>query len=165
MPMSDSEVLAAEYRAFVRALHPASIKVLVAIDVFWLDQVYPLIRPETDKEAPARPVTNELYGEFARIARPELLTLATGHPDPDVRAAAEALMIALERVVVSHIGDRPSDPEGTALIVAVLDYLRALRRAVYRAPFRIERPTPVFDGELLVDGAVRKLVEPGFGPR
>ncbi|MFE3195839.1 hypothetical protein ACFXHA_43050 [Nocardia sp. NPDC059240] len=155
--MTDSEVLAAEYRAFVKALHPASIEVLVVVDGFWSHRLYPSI-PQEHEEMPERDEVLKVFTEYKSTVTPQLLTLVSGHPDPDVRDAAEMTLSSLGHVIMFLAHLTPNEVAGgAARIEKVLDNLKALRNALYRAPFRIERPEPRFTGELLQDFAIRTI--------
>jgi hypothetical protein len=126
---------------FVKALHPTSIEALVAVDEFWPDQVYPFLRSKAREESPNQPLPAKVYEDSARTARHRLLTLASGHLDPDVRNAAEQLLMVLERVVIMHIFDEPGEhhlviPWSRANPDAGVDYIKDTSAEPMRTRFR-----------------------------
>ncbi|MFF0452823.1 hypothetical protein [Nocardia africana] len=153
--MNDSEILDAEYRAFIKALHPATVDTLVAVDTFWT-KLYPsVVRvAEQDPEDGHGPdpldlSETDLYGEWRYTIQPKLLTPVAGHPDPDVRNAAELLDRRLLNALFYMNPTHAARQEGEEVTVALdrgHDGLTELRRAIYHAPFRISRPEPDYTG-------------------
>jgi hypothetical protein len=153
-PMNDSETLDAEYRAFIKALHPSTVDTVVVVDTFWA-MLYPAIvrvaerDPEDDRGPdPSELSEIDLYAEWRSTIRPQLLTLVYGHADPDVRNTAELLdrriLNALFYMNPTH--DRTEGEEVTVALQRGHDGLAELRRAVYHAPFRTNRPEPDYTG-------------------
>lgn len=101
--MSDSEVLEAEYRAFVKALHPASIDALIAVEDFWSQRIWPSIDRSAREGSADKTGLQKVSEAYKRTAGSRLLTLVLGHPDPDVRAAADELQAVLSTIISTHI--------------------------------------------------------------
>lgn len=154
--MADSEVLAAEYRAFIKTLHPAAIQALVAVEGFWANRVYPFI-PREDEDPLTNPEVTERILQFEREVKPQLMTLVCGHPDPDVRDASETLLRRMNAAIYYLDPDNlklVADSKLEKVIADMVDSLQDLRRTLYHAPFRIERPEPRFNGDLIEDSAM-----------
>ena len=146
-------VLDAEYREFVRSLHKDTIAVIVAVESWW--------EPDCLRAAAvagAGEVLNQQGRECAERAKddwrchihPQLLMLVDGHPDPDVREAADVLDKCTFAPVL--IFKRPPPTSGRQIeenklaIELIREGLTKLRRAAYHAPFRVHRPVPDWDG-------------------
>ncbi|MEV0768702.1 hypothetical protein [Nocardia salmonicida] len=96
--MSDSEVLSAEYRAFIKALHPHG-RYLDAVASFSMQKLFPSVvavsaRDKSEADRGLDPLERpeaELDHECRHDVRTKLLTLVHGHPDPDAREAADCM--------------------------------------------------------------------------
>jgi hypothetical protein len=156
MPETDPELAAmldAEYREFVRSLHKDTIGVIVAVESWWdpaclraalLAGAGEVLSRE-DRECAHR-----AESDWRCQIHPQLLTLINGHPDPDVRQAADVLdKRTFALILIFH---RPAPPnerqkeENKLAIGLIHDGLKQLRRAAYHAPFRVHRPEPDWDG-------------------
>lgn len=155
--MSDSEVLNAEYRAFIKALHPATVDTLLAVEAFWTQKLFPSVVAVSARDAsevdrgpdPLERPEAELDAEWRREIRSKLLNLVHGHPDPDVREAADFLSSRLYGAIFYMAPERAAREGGEESRIAVRrvhDGITNLARAIYHAPFRVERPTPTYEG-------------------
>jgi hypothetical protein len=150
--MTDSEILDAEYRAFIKVLHPATVQALVRIEVWWSQKLYPSVSGTSagSKGSPLQRPESELDAEYRHEIGPVLLSLVNGHPDPDVREAADYLKSRLFGALFymdPTRAERSDGEEATIAIHRVHDGLSQLRKLVYRAPFRDARPpAPTWDG-------------------
>ncbi|MGP3707045.1 hypothetical protein [Gordonia paraffinivorans] len=171
--------LDAEYRAFIRSLHKDTIDAVVEVERWLKPDALRLATLGGYKE-PEEQLAKDLEADWRDRVEPQLLTLAQGHPDPDVRFAADILDKRLWSLILV-IGDpqgsrartRPDDVI-TVTIHLVHDGLSRLRRAAYHAPFRVHRPEPDYDGipagcrEQLPDRmleTIKKLQEAGILPK
>jgi hypothetical protein len=152
-------VLDAEYREFVRSLHKDTIAVIVAFESWWTGaQVKtpgcftPAVLAGAGHELRARDQRAAAVAEeeWRRTIHPKLSMLINGHPDPDVREAADVLdKRSFEPIVMF---DRPpaenkSQSEENKLAIRLIhDALTKLRLAAYHAPFRVHRPEPDWNG-------------------
>jgi hypothetical protein len=149
--MEDSETLDAEYRSFVRALHPATVDGLVAVERFWHHTVKPFF-PQDGEEPPTRDQYLDRFEGLRDIVDPSFLPLVHGHPDPEVRDWADLvyrrLTLAVQYLAPDLVGQEDGKVAATAM--EQMDKgLVALRGAIYHAPFRSERPKPRYTGELI----------------
>jgi hypothetical protein len=144
--------LDAEYRAFVKALHPSTVQAVVQIEVWWSQKLFPSVVAisaggSTD---PMQYPEEELDREFRHVIGPVVLGLVNGHPDPDVREAADFLHSRLFGALFYMDPQRAERQDGRESKIAVHrvhNGLSALRKAVYHAPFRVDRPAdPTWDG-------------------
>ncbi len=159
--MTNTDVLDAEYRAFIKGLHPATVDTLVAVEVFWMQRLFPTVTAisgrvgedhEPEALEPLERTAEELDTEFRNVIEPKLLTLVHGHPDPDVREAADYLDKRLWGGLFYLDPKRAARQDGEESLTAVHlvhDGLSTLRRTVYHAPFRIEQPQPRYMGEMV----------------
>ncbi|MEA3099772.1 hypothetical protein [Caballeronia mineralivorans] len=155
--------LDAEYRELVRSLHRETIDIIVEFQEWWQG-----VRIEDDGTvvrgafsvavfAMSRESTEDLSEEDRRAAKiaearwrdtihPRLSILINGHPDPDVREAADVLdKRSFEPIMM--LKGTPRDHDVNSLAIKLIhEGLTALRRAAYYAPFRIHRPEPDWDG-------------------
>lgn len=155
--------LDAEYRKLVRSLHRETIDIIVEFQEWWQG-----VRIEDDGTvvrgafsvavfAMSRESTEDLSEEDRRAAKiaearwrdtihPRLSILINGHPDPDVREAADVLdKRSFEPIMM--LKGTPRDHDVNSLAIKLIhEGLTALRRAAYYAPFRIHRPEPDWDG-------------------
>ncbi|MEV6340439.1 hypothetical protein AB0M12_37675 [Nocardia vinacea] len=158
--MSDTEIVDAEYRAFIKELHPATVDTVVAVEVYWMQKLFPTVvgisaradDDDDDDRGPLERSEDELDAEFRHVIEPKLLTLVHGHPDPDVRDAADYLdkrlwggLFYLHPLRAARQGGE----EVTVALQLVHDALSTLRRTVYHAPFRIDCPVPRYTGEMI----------------
>ncbi|MGA6208040.1 hypothetical protein ACPESR_25135 [Nocardia testacea] len=148
-------VLSAEYRAFVRSLHKETIETVIAVESWWkLHAFRAAIRggfdtgredgPDSEAEA------DKLENQWRHEIRPPLMSLIYGHPDPDVRDAADFLdkrLLSIIIIITDPRAERRSrEDENSVAIHLVHDGMQRLIRAAYHAPFRVERPEPRFEG-------------------
>jgi hypothetical protein len=161
--------LDAEYRELVRSLHRETIDIIVEFQEWWQG-----VRIESDGAVVrgaysvaiilmSRESVDDLSEEDQRAAKiaearwrdtihPRLSVLINGHPDPDVREAADVLdKRSFDPVSWVLGGSRDSEDgsrhdENGLAIKLVHDGLTELRRAAYYAPFRVRRPDPDWDG-------------------
>ena len=157
MPETDPELAAmldAEYREFVRSLHKDTVAAIVAFEAWWIQGL-------TFRAAVSASYGAELSEEDAEVAKrseeawrreihPMLSNLITGHPDPDVREAADVLDKRSFAPIVMFQRPRglnEDEEEVNGLAIKLIhDGLNDLRRAAYHAPFRVHRPEPDWDG-------------------
>lgn len=150
--MTDSLVLDAEYRAFVKALHPATVQAVVEIQVWWSEKLFPSVAVISggDEGPPPQYTEEELDREFRLVIGPVVIGLINGHPDPDVRETADFLHSRLVGALFYMNPKRAARQDGRESTIAVQRVhagLSSLRKAVYQAPFRVHRPTgPAWDG-------------------
>lgn len=167
-----SDVLDAEYRAFIRQLHEQTISIVAEVDRWWMQvlfrevtnfaaEVFDRDYDETEqKEAYDR--GSELQDVLQNEIEPQLNILAYGHPDPDVRRAANVLVRRLLGVVFYHDVERTRRKNGKNATTAVQlahSGMTDLRRAAYHAPFRVERPEPEYDGIGIVEPLASELTD------
>lgn len=152
-------VLDAEYREFVRSLHRDTIAIIVAFESWWTGAQVdtpgcftPAVLAGagmelSEKDERAARLAEE---EWRRTINPKLLILINGHPDPDVREAADVLdKRSFAPIVMFHRppGLNEKEHEVNKLAIKLIhDGLKELRRAAYHAPFRVHRPEPDWDG-------------------
>ncbi|ORW32256.1 hypothetical protein AWB91_12430 [Mycobacterium paraense] len=158
-----SATLDAEYRELVRSLHRETIDIIVEFQEWWDG-----VRIEDDGTVVrgafsvavflmSRESAEDLNEEDQRAAKiaearwrdtihPRLSILINGHPDPDVREAADVLNKRSFEPIMMLNGTPRSDEVNGLAIKLIHDGLTALRRAAYYAPFRIHRPEPDWDG-------------------
>lgn len=150
--VADSLVLDAEYRVFVKALHPATVQAVVEIQVWWSQKLSPSVAAicAGDIDGPMQHTEEELDREFRHEIGPVVIGLINGHPDPDVREAADFLHSRLFGALFymnPKRAERRGGREATIAVQRVHTGLSSLRKAVYHAPFRIHRPAdPAWDG-------------------
>lgn len=144
--------LDAEYRAFIRAMHKETIDTILAVETWWTPDCFRIVTlgGYSAEGADSKDVADRIEQEWRRTIYPRLLTLVHGHPDPDVRYAADILATRLWSIIVILVharrpetGDRD---ENMVAIHLVHDGFMRLHRAAYHAPFRINRPQPQYDG-------------------
>jgi hypothetical protein len=115
---------------------------------------------ETGRKSQA--TANRTEDEWRAVIHPKLMTLIHGHPDPDVRQAADFLDKRIWSAILI-IGDPNSldEPEDDAsrkrdevkhvTIKLIHDGFTKLRRAAYHAPFRVHRPEPTYEGHIIAN--------------
>lgn len=149
--------LDAEYRRLVQSLHTETIAAVALIDDWWSYQA----RMQTifGMNGGAKPDTvKKLDKQWRGKIRKALRQLIIGHPDPNVRDAADYFDARLVGAMVL-VHRKPDDPEmpvkegdpdkeqvDTFTMQLVDQGLIELRRAAYHAPFRVHRPDPDWDG-------------------
>ena len=151
--------LDAEYREFVRSLHRETIAIIVEFEQWWdgthrntMGCFGPAVLKGAGEELSARDERAAALAEerWRNEIHPRLSILITGHPDPDVREAADVLdKRSFHPIVVFHRPGKPSEKrqeENSLSIKLIHDGLTDLRRAAYHAPFRVHRPEPDWDG-------------------
>jgi hypothetical protein len=165
----DGGVLDAEYRAFVRQLHQQTIEIVVEVDRWWMlvlfrevsDFTAGVFDREPNEEA-TKTRSRQLQDELQSNVEAKLNILAFGHPDPDVRRAANVLSRRLFGAVFYYDtirAKRKDGAEATTAIQLVHAGLTDLRRAAYHAPFRESRPTPDYDGVGVVEPLPSQLTD------
>lgn len=155
--------LDAEYRQLVRSLHRETIDIIVEFQEWWdgvrIEDDGTVVRGAFSVAifAMSRESTEDLSEEDQHAAKnaearwrdtvhPRLSVLINGHPDPDVREAADVInKRSFEPIMILNGTPRGDEVNGLA-IKLIHDGLTALRRAAYYAPFRIHRPEPDWDG-------------------
>ncbi|MFD5179762.1 hypothetical protein ACFWM1_28420 [Nocardia sp. NPDC058379] len=148
-------VLDAEYRALVRSLHKDTIDTIIAVESWWEPHCFRAVTlgayaPDDQDPAELPAETVKLEDQWRNELVPKMSTLIYGHPDPDVRDAADFLVKRLwSMIMILHKyrkRRRQDEDENSVAVHLVHDGFERLRRAAYHAPFRIERPVPRFDG-------------------
>lgn len=150
---SDSQ-LDIEYRAFVRSLHTDTINTVLAVESWWQPgcfRIAALGGYTEDGNTDSKDVAEAIEQDWRQIIHPRLLTLVNGHPDPDVRFAADVLVKRLWSMILivtspRHGRGRDRDEENSVAVHLVHDGFERLRRTTYHAPFRINRPSPTYTG-------------------
>lgn len=160
-------ILDAEYRELVRSLHRETVNIIVEFQEWWLGvrcnengnvvrgcfsiAVFMLSRESADELN----VQDQLAAKIAEsrwrdAIHPRLSILINGHPDPDVREAADILdKRSFDPILMFNNGRTPDEKwreEHGLAIQLIHDGLTELRRAAYHAPFRVHRPEPDWDG-------------------
>jgi hypothetical protein len=168
----NGDILDAEYRAFVRQLHEQTIKIVAEVDRYWMRELYrevgnfsaDALEREYD-EGERKEVWDRcmvLQDRLQNEILPQLNVLAYGHPDPDVRRAADVLGQRLQGVVfyydVIHAKRREGAHATTAIQLAHKG-MAELRKAAYHAPFRVDRPAPEYDGLGVGEPLASKLTD------
>jgi hypothetical protein len=145
-------VLDAEYRALIRSLHSETIETIVAVETWWTPNCFRIASlggydPDEDGRDP-KAAADAIEDQWRKTVHPRMLTLVHGHPDPDVRDAADFLNKRLWSMIllVGTPRGKRSDDENSVAIHLVHDGFKRLRRAAYHAPFRADRPVPRYDG-------------------
>ncbi|WP_078113919.1 hypothetical protein [Gordonia sp. IITR100] len=159
MANSDPE-LDAEYRSFIRSLHQETVNTVLEAESWWRGDTMRIAvlggySPEDERDS--KEVSDALEQTWRSTVVPRLHTLVHGHPDPDVRFAADILEKRLWSI--SMIISRPWDEdwldgddderrraENSVTVHLAHDGFTRLHRAVYHAPFRVTRPSPRYDG-------------------
>lgn len=155
--------LDAEYRELVRSLHRETIEIIVEFEQWWngvrIEDDGTVVRGAFSVSvfAMSRESGEDLSEEdqsAAKIAEadwrnkihPRLSVLINGHPDPDVREAADVLnKRSFEPMMILNATPRSDEVNGLAIDL-IHRGLTELRRAAYHAPFRVHRPDPEWDG-------------------
>jgi hypothetical protein len=155
MPETDPElaaVLDAEYREFVRSLHKDTIATVSRVDDWWHHEAFRVtVFAETRDEGDRNEEDGEqIEREYRNEIHPALMRLINGHPDPEVRDAADFLAKRLwGAIMIIHRPPPRSETreeENQVAIQLIHNGVTALRRAAYHAPFRVHRPEPDWDG-------------------
>ncbi len=150
----DSAVLGTEYRAFVRSLRNHTIDTIVEVESWWTQDCLPIVSsggddPDQQEGPNSKTAAQGVADQWRRVVRPRLWRLVHGHPDPDVREAADFLDKRLLSVIAlldaRGSDDRPEE-ETVVAVHLVHDGFKRLHRAAYHAPFRVNRPKPGYDG-------------------
>lgn len=151
-PEPDAQ-LDAEYRALIRSLHADTIKIVVAVQRWWEPDVNRMTVLGGYAGEDEERLAKALEHKWRTKVHPRLMTLAQGHPDPDVRFAADILDKRLWSAVLllgesrRDDGIEPPDYDVTSVTVHLIyDGFARLKKATYHAPFRVHRPIPDFDG-------------------
>jgi hypothetical protein len=147
-------VLDAEYRELVRSLHKGTIAAVSRVDNWWSHHAFRVtifaMSRDDDANDPELDERERIDREWRSEIIPTLLPLVNGHPDPDVREAADLFEKRLVGAFV--ITNRPPkvnerQEEANQLAIQLIhDGLTKLRRAAYHAPFRVHRPEPDWEG-------------------
>ena len=150
--MSDTDpVLDAEYRAFIRSLHKDTIDTILAAETWWTPGCFRIVclggYDPDDEGSDAKAAAKAIEEQWRSVVHPRLMTLVHGHPDPDVRDAADFLVKRLwSMILLLHRNRGEKEDEDTVAIHLVHDGFKRVHRAAYHAPFRISRPSPRYDG-------------------
>ncbi|MEH3129166.1 MAG: hypothetical protein PGN27_04295 [Mycolicibacterium neoaurum] len=166
------DVLDSEYRAFVRQLHERTIGVVAEIDRYWMRELFREVTlfassvfdreftDEQQKESWNRAM--ELQDKLQKEIEPNLNWLAYGHPDPDVRRAANVVQQRMANVIMYRDAMHAKRDEGrhaTTAVQLVHSGMKDLRRVAYHAPFRVRRPEPEYDGIGVVEAVPSRLTD------
>lgn len=148
-------VLDAEFRALIRSLHKDTVETVLAVESWWTPECFQILCMEDSEKS--RTAAESAEERWRTSVQPRLLTLVHGHPDPDVRDAADFLEKRLWSIIILLDATRRarSDDETTVAIHLVHDGFTRLHRAAYLAPFRVSRPVPRFEGSRI--GATEPL--------
>ena len=147
--------LDAEYRSFVKSLHGQSVAAILELERWWKPDTYRIVAlgGYEGEGRDSNEVAAALEKHWRQVVEPSLQFLVFGHPDPDVRFAADVLVQRTWSVIMIMTAPRGKGPMGAdEMSVAVHlfhDGLARLRRAVYHAPFKTERPEPDFEGHVV----------------
>jgi hypothetical protein len=155
----NDDVLDAEYRAFVRQLHEQTIGIVAEVDRYWMRELFRevtnFVAGVFDREydqAEQKEVWDrcmELQDVLQNEIQPQLNILAFGHPDPDVRRAANVFSGRLQGVVFYHDVIHARRKDGNEVTTAVhLAHkgLKELRRAAYHARSGLSGPRRTMTG-------------------
>lgn len=155
--------LDAEYRDLVRSLHRETIDIVVEFQEWWQGvrieddgtvvrgaftvAVFAMSRESTeDLSEQGQHAANVAERRWRDTIHPRLSILINGHPDPEVREAADVLdKRSFEPMIMMHGTPKGDEVNGLA-IQLIHDGLTRLRRAAYHAPYRVHRPEPDWDG-------------------
>lgn len=165
-------ILDVEYRALVRQLLEQTIMIVAEVDRYWMRDLFREVshytsgvfdREYTEEERKTSwDRCMEIQTHFQNEVEPQLNILAYGHPDPDVRRAADVLGGRMQGVIfyydARHARRQDGDGATTAIQLAHAG-LKELRRAAYHAPFRVERPAPEYDGSRIVEPLASHLTD------
>ncbi|WP_135453386.1 hypothetical protein [Mycobacterium sp. DL99] len=152
--------LDAEYRELVRSLHQETISIISDFEQWWIggDSKLPGCFAATvtkgggfELSAKDQRTADRAEERWRNYVHPRMSILINGHPDPDVREAADVLdKRSFFPIVLFHRpdGERSEErkEENHLAVKLIHDGLSDLRRAAYRAPFRVHRPEPDWDG-------------------
>lgn len=153
-PQLDGQ-LDSEYRAFVRSLHGQAMTAIVELERWWRPDAYRIVAlgGYEGEGRDSQEVAAALEKHWRQVVEPSLQFLVFGHPDPDVRLTADVLVQRTWSVIMIMTGARGAGPMGgdemSVAIHLFHDGVARLRRAVYHAPFRVERPEPQFEGHVV----------------
>lgn len=133
-----------ELRQFVRDLHPATVDTVVDLDLFVRELRSPALGPADEKEV--QHVRKRAKKGWEGDLLPRMRRLRYGHPDPDVRHAAEVMEDEMWPLIVTartpeegYPGGvvKPPTPERRARVLEAAEAALAdFRLAVYNAPRR-----------------------------
>ncbi|MFD6197210.1 hypothetical protein ACFWE3_10950 [Mycobacteriaceae bacterium NPDC060252] len=144
--------LDAEYRAFIRSMHNDTIATIVAVETWWKPDCFRIatLSGYVEDGQDSKDTADRIAEEWRRVIEPRLLTLIHGHPDPDVRFAADILDKRLWSaiLILARPRSKPTYTEDENLVAVHLihDGFARLRRAAYHAPWRANRPAPNYNG-------------------
>lgn len=155
-----------ELRGFIRELHPETVAWVADLDLFVRElRGVALIGPwDEDEQARVRDTVAQKWdGDLLRRTR---LT-RFGHPDPDVRQAAEVMEDEMWPIIVNakkldreaiELGmGAPTDEQRARVLDAGEAALAELRRAVYAAPRRDVPRDSGYDGKDMPSRLARAL--------
>ncbi|MEN4399380.1 hypothetical protein ACNQR7_26990 [Mycolicibacterium senegalense] len=170
--MTDQNVLDAEYRAFVRQLHEQTIAIVSEVDRYWHRELFVEVALFTSgvfdreydeaEQKEIRDRATELQNKLQNEILPQLNILAFGHPDPDLRRAANVMGGRMQNVVFYHDAIRAKRKDGkhaTTAIQLAHKGITELRKLAYHAPFRVNRPEPEYDGIGVVEPLPSQLTD------
>jgi hypothetical protein len=133
-----------ELRQFVRELHPSTVDTVADLDLFVRELRSPALGPADDKEIAS--VRKRIRKGWEGDLLPRMRRLRYGHPDPDVRRAAEVMedemwpLMSMAKTPEEGHPNWPSKPPTQERRGEVLNAAEAalaqLRLAVYNAPRR-----------------------------
>lgn len=159
----------AERRAFVRELHAETVRLVVDLDLFVRslrgDAIAGPIGESKDRRSPRTIVDEDWEDDLLKRLR----QVEYGHPDPDVRDAAEQvdddmwMYITMAVSALEVLGRRPRTLEERSKVVSAIDAgMKGLRQAVYAAPHR-QVPKIRYDGSQRAPRTLRALAENSDG--
>ncbi len=131
-----------ELRQFVRELHPSTVDTVTDLDLFVRELRSPALGPADDKEV--KSVRKHIRRGWEGDLLPRMRRLRYGHPDPDVRHAAEVMEDEMWPLMnMAKTPEHPSWPSKPPtqerrgeVLNAAEAALAQIRLAVYNAPRR-----------------------------
>ncbi|NMR32097.1 hypothetical protein [Crystallibacter degradans] len=156
-----------ELRDFIRAMHPETVAWVADLDLFVRQmRARTLVGPKPDElESTKAEISETWEGDLLRRTR----LVRFGHPDPDVRRAAEVLEDEmwpfivnagkLDRDEAAIFASPPKKGERAAVLRAVDAALTEVRRTVYAAPRRDVPAGDVYDGTNLPSRLARRMAQ------
>jgi hypothetical protein len=159
-----------ERREFVRRLHAETVDMVVDLDLFVRSiRAAAVAGPDDQKELAE--VEANIESRWERDLLRRVRRARFGHPDPDVREAAEAiddemwpyLVMARSRHQELHTVPRPKTSEQRSdAVKAVERSMVKLRRAVYSAPHR-DVPNIRYSGDDIPSRLSRSIAQEDSG--
>lgn len=150
---NSADQLDVEYRAFVRLLHKDAVHAVINAHQWWRGDVSRIVMLggyDDSGGQDSEEVAKALELRWRNEVLPQLEALAHGHPDPDVRLAADVLVKRVWSIILILIHPRTDEgmesSEKSVAVHLVHDGFTRLHKAVYHAPFRVDRPSPIYEG-------------------